>query len=402
MVVAPHKVLVSTTQDVFLALMQRKLGLGEWVSRADGIWKWNDSDARVFFRSSDTPENLEGAHVGWIWMDEFGQEQFPEKSWAALKRRRGFFDAPVLGTTTPYVLHWILELWDKAATNRYFAVTDLGKRAAAVEEMRVRRDEEGFRADWSWLTETVEEVADGDRDVEVIRFPSIANPNYPMKTFEWARDNYSDWEFRMFYLAEKARSAGLVFGEILEQDLWVDMLPIEAQGQNGGHPWPRYAGVDFGTTNPTAVVYGTMSPEGVLYLDEEFYRKDSTDMENAKDAQRTRVMHAWGDPSARGGIETYRRMGWNITSCAKHEVRVGISEVISRAKQGKLKVVRNACPMLERELQQYLWDPKHPEQVIKERDHGPDAMRYMVMGLRRRNVNRLSRPIYLWRRPGRP
>ena len=41
-VVAPYKILRRTTMPTFLNLFQNKLGLGEWESRQDGIWRFND------------------------------------------------------------------------------------------------------------------------------------------------------------------------------------------------------------------------------------------------------------------------------------------------------------------------------------------------------------------------
>jgi hypothetical protein len=392
MIVAPHTVLQTTTQPLFLQMMQTNLDLGGWVNKQSGIWQWKGSNAKVFFRSSDTPESLEAIHAGWIWMDEFGQEQFPQNAWSALKRRRAFHKAPVLGTSTPYVLHWITELWDEAAVNRYFSVPDMEARQRAIDAAAA-----GEPMDWSWLTETVQEKVDGDEEIEVIRFASIANPKYPEEEFERARRTFSDWEFRMFFLAEQARSAGLIYGEVLDS-IFVDELPQDAHGNKERPPWRRYAGLDFGTTNPTAILYGAVSPKDVLYIYDEFYRKNSTDMENARDAHQREVQRAWGDPAGRQAIETYRKMGWHIFAAGKHEVRAGISEVLARANEGKLKIVRKNCPQLERELNGYIWDEKRPDTPIKQRDHGPDALRYLVHGLRRGQRRRQKGPIHFWNR----
>ncbi|KKN44432.1 hypothetical protein LCGC14_0693130 [marine sediment metagenome] len=397
MIVAPHTVLEDTTQDLFLQLMDRKLHLGQWVNKQSRTWQWHGSEAKVFFCSSDTPESLEGKHAGWIWMDEFGQKQFPEEAWIAIKRRVGFHEASVLGTTTPYILHWILDLWDDAAINRYFSVPDMDKRATAIAAW-----EAGEPMDWGWLQETVQEKPDGDEDIEVIRFASIANPKYPLKSFERARKTETDWQFRMFYLAEQARSAGLIYGEVLDA-IYVDELPDDAHGdaKAGRAAWSRYAGLDFGYDNPTHVLFGALSPKSagdVLYLYDEYVRRKVSDMENARAAHQREVRRAWGDSTAPTAIATYRKFGWDIAKAGRHEVRAGISEVIGRAKEGRLKIVRGACPVLDRQILTYVWDEKRPDTPVKKEDHGPDALRYLVHGLRRGQRKRQKGPIWLWNR----
>jgi len=395
MVVAPHTVLEDTTQELFLQLMDANLGLGQWENKQGRKWRWHDTGAKVFFRSSDTPESLEGKHVGWIWMDEFGQEQFPEKAWKALKRRRGFREAPVLGTSTPYILHWILDLWDNAMINRYFSVPDMDARARAIEAVA-----RGEPMDWGWLQETVQEQPDGDPKIEVIRFASIANPMYPLEEFEEARRTSTDWEFRMFYLAEQARSAGLIYGEVLD-DIWVPEFPALATGdaKQGLAPWRHYAGLDFGYDHPTAILYGALSPrDDVLYIYDEYVKRKVSDMENARAAHQRQVSRAWGDSTAPTAIATYRKFGWNIAKTGRHEVRSGISEVIGRAKEGRLKIVKGSCPHLERELNGYVWDEKRPDTPVKQNDHSVDALRYLVHGLRRGQRKRRTTPLSFWNR----
>ena len=75
----------------FLWLAERQLGLGEWESKADGIWRFHDGTP-VYFRSADTPESMEGAHVAWAWIDECGQRQFSEAAFRTVERRVRFHE----------------------------------------------------------------------------------------------------------------------------------------------------------------------------------------------------------------------------------------------------------------------------------------------------------------------
>jgi hypothetical protein len=328
LIVAPHKILRRTTMPAFLGYAAH---LGEWESKVDGIWRWH-AGGYVYFASADTPESIEGAHVSWAWLDEHGQRQFPRQAWEAVQRRVRYHRGRILGTTTPYVVGWLKELWD----------------------------------DWR----------NGDRpDVEFISWSSNANPGFPQEEFERARATSPEWQFRMFYLAEWDRPAGLVYAEA-NDDSWVSGLP------EGASDWPLYAGLDFGFHNPTAIVYARRSPDDVLYICDEYYESGRTDAENARAAP-VGCQRAWGDPSAPEAIREFGQQGWRIAPCERHEVKAGIVEVLERLRSGRLKFARAACSELARELDSYVWDDRRPDTVVKEHDHACDALRYLCWGLRR-------------------
>lgn len=334
LVVAPHKILVRTTMPTTLAIFETKLRMGRWQNKNEGLWRFDDGGF-IYFCSADTPESIEGAHVHAAWMDECGQRQFPVQAWEAVQRRVRFHAGPILGTSTPYVLGWLHDLhvaWQR-----------------------------------------------GERpDVEFITFPSIANPRYPREEFERARRTLPAWQFRMFHLGVWDRPAGLVYADIGD-DCWVSSLPPEAD------TWDIYAGLDFGFNNPTAVVYGALSPDDVLYVYDCYYESGRTDADNACLAPRPeRLYAAWGDPSSPEAIEEFRRAGWPIVPCERHEVRDGILAVIERARTGRLKFVRGGLADLSREMDGYVWDERRPEMPVKGNDHALDALRYLCWGLRQR------------------
>src|SRR3989304_4860285 len=75
LVVAPYKILKTTTMPAFLRLFESRLKLGAWESRSDGIWRFHPEHGHgyIYFRSADTAESIEGAHVHWAVLDEAGQ-----------------------------------------------------------------------------------------------------------------------------------------------------------------------------------------------------------------------------------------------------------------------------------------------------------------------------------------
>ncbi|MPZ13972.1 MAG: hypothetical protein GEU73_06045 [Chloroflexi bacterium] len=332
LVVAPYKILQRTAKPACLALWGDQLGLGAWESKADGIWRFH-AGGRITFASADTPESIEGAHVHWAWCDEAGQRQFPEAAWEAVQRRVRFHQGRILGTTTPYALGWLNALWEQ------------WRRGARP-------------------------------DVAFVSFPSTANPLFPREEFERARQTLPAWQFRMFHLGEWDRPAGLVYADITDA-LWVDALPAEAA------TWDTYAGIDFGFNNPTAVIFGVLSPDDVLFVADEYYASGRTDADNARAASGAGVVRAWGDPSSPEAIEEFRRAGWRIVASERHEVKAGITEVIERIRTNRLRFVRGRLDALIRELDSYVWDERKPDAPVKLNDHGCDATRYLCWGLSR-------------------
>ncbi len=68
----------------------------------------------------------------------------------------------------------------------------------------------------------------------------------------------------------------------------------------------------------------------------------------------------------------------------KNPKRSGIDMVSERMRTGRLKIVREACMPLVRELGMYHYDEtKQLEEPVDEDNHACDALRYLVVGLDR-------------------
>ena len=88
------------------------------------------------------------------------------------------------------------------------------------------------------------------------------------------------------------------------------------------------------------------------------------------------------DPSAASFIATLRRRGLYVLA-ADNDVLEGIRKTASLIKQRKLLINEQCSPLLG-EMGTYLWDEKSCklgiDKPVKERDHGPDALRYYEIG----------------------
>lgn len=88
------------------------------------------------------------------------------------------------------------------------------------------------------------------------------------------------------------------------------------------------------------------------------------------------------DPSAAGFIQTIVKYGKYIVEGANNDVFNGIQEVTKYLNYGLL-TVHDSCVETIKEFQQYAWDDKNDDEVIKENDHHLDALRYYIYGVAR-------------------
>lgn len=153
-----------------------------------------------------------------------------------------------------------------------------------------------------------------------------------------------------------------------------------------------WVGVDYGTTNPTVFLLLGQHKDGTIYVLKE-YRWDSkkqgrqkTDSQYAKDFKewigKVRYQNIYIDPSAVSFGLALRSEGVMKVAKADNTVLDGIRNVSTLLSNGLLKIVKEECPGLIKEMSSYVWDEKAAERgedkPMKVDDHGPDALRYAV------------------------
>lgn len=169
-----------------------------------------------------------------------------------------------------------------------------------------------------------------------------------------------------------------------------------------GH-WRRYRGIDFGQTNPTAIVWLAVDPESgtiVVYRcatqPRVPYEEWADRIHEAEGAVKTeagrwvdhveRVEMGWHDPSDPSAAETLTLCGV-VTTPADRRVEAGISTVADAmrpdmaGRPGIVVLHGEGTADLVREIEGYRYDPdSKTNKVLKVRDHLCDALRYAVMG----------------------
>lgn len=227
-----------------------------------------------------------------------------------------------------------------------------------------------------------------------LHFTMDDNPALDDATRERYRTMYSGVFYERFVLGRWVMSKGLIYDmfDTTENEYRPEQAP----------PSLHFAGTrtiacDYGTSNPT-VFLDIYDYHEKIYVDRE-YRWDSreegrqkTNEEYADDMQEFMGKNQCTiivDPSAASFIATLRRRGLYVLA-ADNDVLEGIRKTASLIKQRKLLINEQCSPLLG-EMGTYLWDEKSCklgiDKPIKERDHGPDALRYFVNSLAEWRIN---------------
>lgn len=213
------------------------------------------------------------------------------------------------------------------------------------------------------------------------------NPYIDEEELDGERAHTDPDTFAQEYLGEFKKVKGLVYPSF-DRDIHVvsnDLVPTEGT---------RYAGIDFGYTNPTAALLAIVDYDNNWYIYDEVYERGLTTQQatdtikrHMKDDYFTGIV---GDSAAAQEIANYATYGINVIPVNKtsDSIRTGIRLIQDRlAIQGngkpKLFVASN-CKSLISEFETYRYpeekeDKNVPEEPIKENDHAMDALRYMFI-----------------------
>ena len=149
-------------------------------------------------------------------------------------------------------------------------------------------------------------------------------------------------------------------------------------------------GCDYGTYNPCVFLEAYFF-RGVLYIENEYMydgrrsMRQKTDLEYTRDFQIFRKDHYRAivvDPSASSFITSLVKNGEKVMK-AKNEVYSGIQKTYRMLNEGAIKINKDKCPGLIKEIGMYIWNQKRAdtlgkEDPVKANDHFCDALRYIV------------------------
>lgn len=162
--------------------------------------------------------------------------------------------------------------------------------------------------------------------------------------------------------------------------------------------------VDYGTRNPFVGLLLGLGVDDRIYVAREWRWDSAVQRRQLTDAQYSTELRGWlsaaardlgvpvdpghiyVDPSAASFVVQLYRDSWAGVAGADNTVADGLRSTASLLAGDRLKI-HVSCTGLVEEMGGYVWDEKAAdkgeEKPLKIADHGPDALRYGVMGTRR-------------------
>lgn len=239
---------------------------------------------------------------------------------------------------------------------------------------------------------------DSDADIYLQEYTLFDNPFLPD---DFVKNLCKEYEGTVYYdrlvMGRWTRAEGLIYQSFTDDNIYTDETrPLGLERISA-----REIGVDYGTTNP-CVFLDYYDTGDVIYVDRE-YRWDSRSDEakHTGNPQKTDAQYADDmtvfmgdnpeficgirvDPSAASFIQELRGRGF-VVYPADNDVLDGIRKVSSLFARKKIMINADHCQGLIDELHSYVWDDKAAvygeDKPVKERDHGPDNLRYKILSL---------------------
>lgn len=303
-----------------------------------GTYKKSDQEfvfkngLKAFIRTGTDPESVEGIpNVKWIWLDEAGKCK--SRFWTNLEGRTARTNGVILCTTTPYALNWP-------------------------------------------YTELIRPLQRGQRDdVNYQTWPSIDNPSFPKEHFERQRKLLDSVTFAMKYGGEHQKKVGLIHP--LDDGATIDpyVLPEGTV---------HYAGLDWGFTNPMALVIRGITPDKKDIQVSEFYESgvypDEVAFVIKKKVDYYNIKMIVADPADPGKIAMLQKYKLPIIA-GNNDVAAGIDAHNQVLRSGTYRIF-NTCKHTLDEYETYSWkesedDKDAKEEPLAKKNHAMDANRYL-------------------------
>jgi PBSX family phage terminase large subunit len=212
-----------------------------------------------------------------------------------------------------------------------------------------------------------------DPDFKSFHYTSYDNPTIPKEEIDRERRGKPEDVFAQEYLADFRKKQGLVYKEFDRQRHVYHEKDINRV--------ETILGVDFGYTNPTAVLTIVRDFDSHYWVSDEWYRTGKTTEEIIEYAKTQSAQLVYPDPAEPDRVEMMSRFGLNVREVSK-DITKGIDSVRELFKQNRLHI-HTSCVNLLAELETYAYPDKkdqhnEEEKPIKENDHALDALRYAL------------------------
>lgn len=213
-----------------------------------------------------------------------------------------------------------------------------------------------------------------DSDFKSFHFSTYDNPFIDKAEIDQARKHMTEDRFSQEFMADFRKSEGLVYKEFSRKShIFTSERPLAVLD--------TLIGIDWGYTNPTAVLRVVRDADNNYWVMEEWYKRGKTTEEVIPFVFTLKGNYVYPDPAEPDRNEMLRRAGLNVQEVNK-DVEAGIDSVRELFKNNKIKI-HSSCVNLINELETYSYrikktDQNDPEEPIKENDHALDALRYVI------------------------
>ncbi|HHE46060.1 MAG TPA: hypothetical protein ENL05_01805 [Candidatus Moranbacteria bacterium] len=212
-----------------------------------------------------------------------------------------------------------------------------------------------------------------DKDYKSFHFSSYENPFLDRGELEKAKEELIEDRFAQEYLADFRKTEGLVYKEFNREKHITADKPTQVID--------TIAGIDFGYTNPAAIIPIKIDNDNHYWIEKEWYKTKQTTEQIAERANLFKPTRVYPDPAEPDRIEILTKAGLNCREVSK-DVVAGIDRVRELFKQNRIHIHPD-CKNLIWELETYRYpdkkpDKNNPEKPIKENDHALDALRYAL------------------------
>ncbi len=219
-------------------------------------------------------------------------------------------------------------------------------------------------------------LQDTDQDFKSWKFSSYDNPHLPKEEIDKAKQELSHERFIQEYMADFSKTEGLVYKDFdRNKHLFTNLEEM---------PREKLAGVDFGYTNPCAVIEIWKDRADAYWVMSEYYQTGKTDVEVAEYVASKGFNRVYPDPEAPAAIQEMRKRGVNVRTVVKGKdsIKNGIDVVRELLRAGKLKI-HVSCKNLIMEFETYSYPYKkdmhnESELPIDENNHALDSARYCL------------------------
>jgi len=226
-----------------------------------------------------------------------------------------------------------------------------------------------------------------------IHFELSDNPSLSTRVKERYMRMFSGVFFKRFILGLWVLSEGLIYDELNEdENIWEDDKLEKFLKESNSVT--RYIAIDYGTSNPMVFI-DAYDDNTTMYICDEYYYsgratgKQKTDSQYADDFDEFVAKvdkfpeYVIVDPSAASFKAELRLRGY-VVKDADNDVEDGIRMVQNMLGLRLLKIHKRCVKGLS-EMYSYIWDYKASkrgkEVPVKDFDHWPDALRYLIKTL---------------------